>query len=60
VSDKSEAERLDRALETIDQSKRDAMRKLITTAAFAVPVVASFAIDGLVVSPALAANGSSS
>ncbi|MDB5540988.1 MAG: hypothetical protein JWQ89_2715 [Devosia sp.] len=56
MSDKSEAERLERALETIDQSKRDAMRKLITTAAFAVPVVASFAIDGLVVSPALAAN----
>lgn len=50
-----DGDRMERALETIDQSKRDSMRKLITTAAFAVPVVASFAVDGLVVGSALGA-----
>lgn len=55
-----DGDRMERALETIDQSKRDAMRKLITTAAFAVPVVASFAVDGLVVGSALGAHPNSS
>ncbi|KQV08871.1 hypothetical protein [Devosia sp. Root105] len=55
MSEKSESARLEQALETVDQGRRDALRKLVTTSAFAVPVVVSFAIDGLTVSPALAA-----
>ena len=38
----------DRALATIDVAKRDTLRKLILGAAFVVPVVASFSVDGLV------------
>jgi hypothetical protein len=55
MSARNESERLEQALETIDQGRRDALRKLVTTSAFAVPVVVSFAIDGLTVSPAMAA-----
>jgi hypothetical protein len=54
LSEKSEGERLEQALETVDQGRRDALRKLVTTSAFVAPVVASFAINGLTVSPALA------
>lgn len=57
MTDKNEIERLDQALETVDQSRRAALRKLVTTTAFAVPVVASFAINGLTVNPAMAAGG---
>ena len=46
--------RLDAALETIDATKRDSMRKLVIGAAFVAPVVASFAIEGMMVTPALA------
>jgi len=52
--DAGDSERLERALETIDQSKRDSMRKMIAGAAFAAPIVISFAIDGLTVGPAMA------
>jgi len=58
MSEKNESERLEQALETVDQGRRDALRKLVTTSAFAVPVVVSFAVDGLTVSPALAASNS--
>lgn len=59
MTEKNEIERLEQALETVDHNRRDALRKLVTTSAFAVPVVVSFAINGLTVSPALAApNGS--
>lgn len=58
MSDNNERERLELALETIDQGRRDALRKLVTASAFAVPVVVSFAVDGLTVSPALAASNS--
>ena len=54
MSENNESERLEQALETVDKGRRDAMRKLIATSAFAVPVVASFAINGLTVSSALA------
>jgi hypothetical protein len=37
----------DRALAAVDAAKRDTLRKLILGAAFVVPVVASFSIDGL-------------
>ncbi len=56
MSEKNESERLEQALETVDQGRRDALRKLVTTTAFAAPVVVSFAINGLTVSPALAAG----
>lgn len=52
-----DSERLDQALETIDQSKRESMRKMITGAAFVAPLVISFAIDGLTVGPAVASFG---
>lgn len=38
----------DRALASIDAAKRETLRKLILGAAFVVPVVASFSVDGLV------------
>lgn len=38
----------DCALATVDVAKRDTLRKLILGAAFVVPVVASFSVDGLV------------
>ena len=61
MSDKNELERLERALNTVDISRREALRKMVTTTAFVVPLVVSFAVDGLTVSPALAqANSTSS
>jgi hypothetical protein len=53
---------LDAALESIDEAKRETVRRIVLGAAFAIPVVASFAIDGLTVNPAFAAvsNQSSS
>ena len=54
----------DRALATIDVAKRDTLRKLILGAAFVVPVVASFSVDGLVSTaravPSICSNLSSS
>jgi hypothetical protein len=40
------AEKFDDKLESIDEGKRDTVRKLVQTAAFTAPAVASFAIDG--------------
>jgi hypothetical protein len=61
LSEKNELERLEKALETVDITRREALRKLVTTTAFVAPVVVSFAVDGLTVSPALAqANSTSS
>ena len=48
----AEADRMERALETIDESRRAALRKLVVGAVFVAPVVASFAINGLTVGPA--------
>ena len=39
-------EKFEKSIETIDQTKRDTIRKLVRTAAFTAPVVATFAIDG--------------
>jgi hypothetical protein len=56
-----EVERMERALETIDQTKRDSLRKIVVGAVFVAPVVASFAISGLAVGPAFAVtNGTNS
>jgi hypothetical protein len=38
---------VDEALASVDAAKRETLRKLILGAAFVVPVVASFSIDGL-------------
>jgi hypothetical protein len=40
-------EGVERALTSVDAAKRETLRKLILGAAFVVPVVASFSIDGL-------------
>lgn len=45
---------LDRALEEIDTSKREMLRKLVVGAAFVVPAVMTFSVDGLLVSSAKA------
>lgn len=59
LTEKSEIERLDDALETVDISRREALRKLVTTTAFVAPLVVSFAVNGLTVSPALASHTNS-
>jgi hypothetical protein len=41
-------ENADRALASVDAGKRETLRKLILGAAFVVPVVASFSVDGFV------------
>jgi hypothetical protein len=50
---------LNKALEVIDESKRGSLRKLVLTASFAPPVVASFAINGMMVTSVQAQSGSS-
>ncbi|MEO8669239.1 MAG: hypothetical protein ABI399_12025 [Bauldia sp.] len=50
-------ERVEASLESIDESKRQTLRAMIRGTAFAVPVVTSFAIDGLSVNSALATPG---
>lgn len=47
-------DRLEQALETIDVSKRESMRKMVVGTMFIAPVVMSFAINGLTVGPAMA------
>ena len=41
-------ESADRALASVDVAKRETLRKLILGAAFVIPDVASFSVDGLV------------
>jgi hypothetical protein len=60
MSENNESERLDQALEKVDTGRREALRKLVTTSAFAAPVVVSFAINGLTVGSALAETINSS
>jgi hypothetical protein len=45
---------VERAIEGLDGSKRDTLRRLVTGTAFVAPVVASFAMDGLTISKAVA------
>ena len=49
---------IERVLDKIDPDKRQFIGKLIGTTAFVAPLVASFTIDNLTVTDALAANGS--
>ena len=49
------------AVAGLDESKRKTLSRLVTGTAFVAPVVASFAIDGLTISKAVAAaNGTGS
>jgi hypothetical protein len=56
MTNEQEKEILDR----IDPVRRDIVKKFITGAAFAAPVIASFSMDGLTVSSALAQSINSS
>ena len=40
------SDHIESKLGSIDEAKRDTIRKLVRTAAFTAPVVATFAIDG--------------
>lgn len=52
---------LESAVTGLDESKRKTLSRLLTGTAFVAPVVASFAMDGLVISKAVAAvNGTGS
>ena len=49
------------AVAGLDESKRKTLSRLVTGTAFVAPIVASFAIDGLTISKAVAAaNGTGS
>jgi hypothetical protein len=49
-----------KAIEVVDASKRETLDRMVKGAAFATPIVATFAMDGLKISKAQAqvANGS--
>ncbi|HEV2518492.1 MAG TPA: hypothetical protein VGV07_24810 [Devosia sp.] len=47
---------LDTALDGVDANRRQFLRKVVLTTAFAAPVVASFAVDGMMISSASAAS----
>ena len=53
-------EKFEKSLDTVDEEKRETIRKLVRTAAFTAPVVASFAIDGKLSVASAGANGGSS
>jgi hypothetical protein len=54
----SEKKDLDRALEGVDENRRSFLRKVVLTTAFTAPIVASFAVDGMMISSAMAAPNS--
>ena len=56
----SENQKLDAALADVDEAKRATLNRLITGTAFVVPIVASYAIDGLTISQAQAQTGNGS
>jgi hypothetical protein len=51
---------VEKALEGVDERKRATLSRLIVGTSFVVPVVASFAIDALTISKAMAQNSTSS
>ena len=54
MPDDAPQDKLEPAFEGVDEAKRETLRRIIRTSVFAVPVVVSFAVDGLTVNPALA------
>ena len=59
MSDSSKND-LDTALNGVDENRRQFLRKVVLTSAFAAPIVASFAVDGMLVSSAMAGQPSNS
>ena len=49
-------EKIDALLDKIDADKRATLKRLILGTVFAVPVIASFPMDGLTINSALAAD----
>ena len=47
---------LDGALGGVSEDRRQFLRKVVLATAFTAPIVASFAVDGMMVSQALASN----
>ena len=60
MTDSNEVDRIDAALGRVDAAKRSSLRKIVLGAAFAAPVVASFAVNGMMVTPAMAVGASNS
>jgi Na+/H+-dicarboxylate symporter len=56
----SDGPKLAEVLDGVDENKRETLTRLITGTSFVVPIVASFAMDGLTIGRAAAAapNGS--
>jgi hypothetical protein len=51
-----DGKKFERALDGVDESKRKAIARLATGGAFLAPIVAVFAMQGLTIRPAMAAN----
>ena len=61
MADVSKSPKIDQAVDGLDENKRKTLTRLVTGSAFVAPVVASFAMDGLSISKAVAqANGTGS
>ena len=61
MADESKSSKIDQATDGLDENKRNTLTRLVTGTAFVAPVVASFAMDGLTISKALAqSNGTGS
>jgi hypothetical protein len=56
MTDSSGGDRINAALDRVDEAKRSSLRKIVLGSAFVAPAVASFAINGMMVTPAIAAN----
>jgi hypothetical protein len=60
MTDDRQVDRVEAALDRVDEAKRSSLRKIVLGTAFAAPVVASFAINGMMVTPAMALPASNS
>lgn len=60
MTDKVPVDRVETALERVDEAKRSSLRKIVLGTAFVAPVVASFAVNGMMVTPAMAQTVSNS
>jgi hypothetical protein len=54
MTDSSGGDRINAALDRVDEAKRSSLRKIVLGSAFVAPAVASFAINGMMVTPAMA------
>lgn len=52
--------KVSQALDGVDGAKRDTLRRLVVKGAFVAPIVASFAMSGLTIDRAAAANTTAS